>query len=297
MAGRTPGRVAARPLLPRGVHPTCRDRRHRLLQQARRLRHLVQGDGRDALHHRRRSQAPRRPHRLHRRAAQLGLGDDPSPARPHHRARRWHFARWATMDLMSARLLPPCPRALAACFAACSWNGSLPFMPPAACSSSAITPASTSPAPSAAYLAPLRKLEWVVYSKRPFGGPEAVLAYLSLYTHRIGHLEQPARHLRRRQCDLQVERLPRQRERADQGDDAHQRRVHPPLPDPRPARRFPSHPPLRPLSPTPDAPTTSHRRVSCSTSRQHTSSTAMPAELMTLNRTRPCTLARAAADR
>jgi len=36
-----------------------------------------------------------------------------------------------------------------------------------------------------AYLAPLRKLEWVVYSKRPFGGPEAVLAYLSLYTHRI----------------------------------------------------------------------------------------------------------------
>ena len=36
-----------------------------------------------------------------------------------------------------------------------------------------------------AYLAPLRKLEWVVYSKRPFGGPEAVLAYLALYTHRI----------------------------------------------------------------------------------------------------------------
>src|SRR3989442_14719118 len=37
----------------------------------------------------------------------------------------------------------------------------------------------------AAYLAPLRKPEWIVYSKRPFGGPEAVLAYLSLYTHRI----------------------------------------------------------------------------------------------------------------
>jgi len=37
----------------------------------------------------------------------------------------------------------------------------------------------------AAYLAPLRKLEWIVYSKRPFGGPQAVLAYLSLYTHRI----------------------------------------------------------------------------------------------------------------
>jgi hypothetical protein len=36
-----------------------------------------------------------------------------------------------------------------------------------------------------AYLAPLRKAEWVVYSKRPFGGPEAVLAYLSRYTHRV----------------------------------------------------------------------------------------------------------------
>jgi hypothetical protein len=37
----------------------------------------------------------------------------------------------------------------------------------------------------AAYLAPLRKLEWVVYAKRPFAGPEAVLAYLSRYTHRV----------------------------------------------------------------------------------------------------------------
>jgi hypothetical protein len=37
----------------------------------------------------------------------------------------------------------------------------------------------------AAYLAPLRKTEWVVYAKRPFGGPEAVLGYLSRYTHRV----------------------------------------------------------------------------------------------------------------
>jgi hypothetical protein len=36
-----------------------------------------------------------------------------------------------------------------------------------------------------AFLAPLRKLAWVVYAKRPFGGPEAVLAYLSRYTHRV----------------------------------------------------------------------------------------------------------------
>ena len=37
----------------------------------------------------------------------------------------------------------------------------------------------------ASWLAPFRKSEWVVYAKPPFGGPEAVLAYLSRYTHRV----------------------------------------------------------------------------------------------------------------
>jgi hypothetical protein len=37
----------------------------------------------------------------------------------------------------------------------------------------------------AALLAASRKTDWVVYAKRPFGGPEAVLAYLSRYTHRV----------------------------------------------------------------------------------------------------------------
>ena len=36
-----------------------------------------------------------------------------------------------------------------------------------------------------AYLAPLRKTEWVVYAKRPFAGPAQVLAYLARYTHRV----------------------------------------------------------------------------------------------------------------
>ena len=35
------------------------------------------------------------------------------------------------------------------------------------------------------WMAPLRKCEWVVYAKRPFAGPQAVLAYLSRYTHRV----------------------------------------------------------------------------------------------------------------
>ena len=37
----------------------------------------------------------------------------------------------------------------------------------------------------ARYLSPLRNIDWVVYAKRPFAGPEAVLAYLSRYTHRV----------------------------------------------------------------------------------------------------------------
>ena len=37
----------------------------------------------------------------------------------------------------------------------------------------------------AAFLAPLRKIKWVVYAKEPFAGPEPVLRYLSRYTHRV----------------------------------------------------------------------------------------------------------------
>ena len=35
------------------------------------------------------------------------------------------------------------------------------------------------------HVSPVRKKRWVVYAKPPFGGPEAVLAYLSRYTHRV----------------------------------------------------------------------------------------------------------------
>ena len=43
----------------------------------------------------------------------------------------------------------------------------------------------TDPVAFAAFLAPLRRAEWVVYAKKPFAGPQAVLAYLSRYTHRV----------------------------------------------------------------------------------------------------------------
>jgi hypothetical protein len=35
------------------------------------------------------------------------------------------------------------------------------------------------------HIGPVRKKRWVVYAKAPFAGPEAVLAYLSRYTHRV----------------------------------------------------------------------------------------------------------------
>ena len=37
----------------------------------------------------------------------------------------------------------------------------------------------------AVHLAPLRRKNWFVYAKPPFAGPEAVLAYLARYTHRV----------------------------------------------------------------------------------------------------------------
>ena len=41
------------------------------------------------------------------------------------------------------------------------------------------------PAAFAACLKPLWQMPWVVYAKRPFGGPEQVLEYLGRYTHRV----------------------------------------------------------------------------------------------------------------
>ena len=37
----------------------------------------------------------------------------------------------------------------------------------------------------ARYLVPVRQVEWVVYAKRPFAGPQQVLDYVGRYTHRV----------------------------------------------------------------------------------------------------------------
>jgi hypothetical protein len=41
------------------------------------------------------------------------------------------------------------------------------------------------PAAFDAWWAKARQRQWVVYAKRPFGGPQQVLQYLACYTHRV----------------------------------------------------------------------------------------------------------------
>src|SRR5262249_33606563 len=182
MARRTPARALARALLPCGLHPAGGHRRHRLSEQGRHLRHPVQGLGRDPDHDRGRPQASGRPHRHHLGSAHLGLGAHPPSARPHDRAGRRHRARWLTLGVLPAGLLP-------------AGAGALAPVPPAVAGEAyrgSPTASVLRQSRSTRQWAGLRGLSGaaaqdrvVVYSKRPFGGPEAVVAYLSRYTHRV----------------------------------------------------------------------------------------------------------------
>jgi Transposase zinc-binding domain/Putative transposase len=60
----------------------------------------------------------------------------------------------------------------------------------------------------AAVLKPLRRTKWFVYSKAPFAGPKAVLAYLARYTHRVAISKQAADPRRCRQRHLHRQKLP-----------------------------------------------------------------------------------------
>ena len=61
------------------------------------------------------------------------------------------------------------------------------------------------------WLMPLRQCEWVVYAKRPFSGPEQVLAYLSRYTHRVAISNSRLVAVGRSRRHLPLEGLPRTR--------------------------------------------------------------------------------------
>ncbi len=99
----------------------------------------------------------------------------------------------------------------------------------------------------AAALAPLRRSEWVVYAKRPFAGPKAVLAYLSRYTHRVAISNSRLVALDDEGVTFKWKDYRIKKRRPAQDHDARRRRVHPPVPHARAAERLPPHPPLRPV--------------------------------------------------
>src|SRR6516165_6490131 len=151
-------------------------------EQGRDLRPAVQGIIRDPADNRRRSQAPRRPHRHLVRPPYLGFGADPSSTRAHDRAGRRVLARRQPMGLMPTELLPSRACAVAIVPAAVPAQAHRRSSDRRA---AVLRRARRAQRPQSLRLAPLRNSEWVVYSKRPFGGPEQVLRYLARYTHRV----------------------------------------------------------------------------------------------------------------
>ncbi len=86
------------------------DRGHRLSEQSGGLRHPLPRRRRDAPHHRRRSQAPRRRHWLLRRPAHVGTDARPSSPSALRRPGRRPLARWDPLGRLPTGLLPAGPR-------------------------------------------------------------------------------------------------------------------------------------------------------------------------------------------
>src|SRR5271163_3724760 len=169
MARRARGGTPAGRLLSRRLHAAGGDQRDRVPEQGHRLRPPVQDRGRDADHHRRRPEASGRAHRPHIHIIVPGGGLSPDGS-------RWIACKPAFF--LPVRVLSRLFRRLfLEGLAALHETGRLAFF-------GDLAPLSDQRAFDAA-LAPLRRSEWVVFAKRPFAGPQAVLAYLSRYTHRV----------------------------------------------------------------------------------------------------------------
>ena len=93
-----PGRKPGKPMTTRQLS--------RLFQEAADAAPAVQGLRRDRADDRGRSQASRRPHRYHRRAAHLGLNHDPPSAYPHDRAGRRRRIGWQAMAVELPKVPP-----------------------------------------------------------------------------------------------------------------------------------------------------------------------------------------------
>ena len=94
----------------------------------------------------------------------------------------------------------------------------------------------------AASIRQLRRQDWIVFSKPPFGSPEHVLAYLGRYTHRVAIANSRLVSADETSVTLPLARLSTRQH--TKGDVARSTRVYSALSDPQPARRLPPHPAL-----------------------------------------------------
>ena len=206
-------------LLSRRLHAAGFDQRGRVPEQGRRLRSVRRSRpaAEDVDHHRRRPEASGRAPRPHRRAPHLGLGADPSSACPRRRSRRRPDRRTGRAGSPAS----PASSCRCACcrasFVACFSKASPPCTRLAASRSSGDLALLADQRTFDAVLTRARRTEWVVYAKRPFAGPQAVLAYLARYTHRVSPSQLAAHCDRPGGRDLQMEGLPDQRPRPAPG--------------------------------------------------------------------------------
>ena len=96
-----------------------------------------------------------------------------------------------------------------------------------------------------AHLAPLKRKNWFVYAKPPFAGPEAVLAYLARYTHRVAIANSRLLAFDERGVTFRYKDYRRDGQARYRTMTLARRRVHQALPAPRSAEGLSSHPPLR----------------------------------------------------
>ena len=200
--------------------PADRHRPHRLSEQARALWHPLQGRLRDIADHSIGPQASGRQDRRDGRAPQLGLGASP------------------IIPMSTASFRAAASHLTGSSWVACRPGFFLPVRVPLAPVPALVSgkadgyaqgrrtrllqrqwPALADPNSFADLLAPLRKTDWAVYAKKPFAGPEAVLAYLSRYTHRIAISNSRLIAFDGRSVTFKLEGLPRQRQGALQDHD------------------------------------------------------------------------------
>src|SRR3954447_7369481 len=162
MACRAPGRTSAGPLFPRGVHPTGADRRHRVPEQGSHRRDPVRGLGRS-------DWGQTLTHHPHVHCIVPGGGLSPDGTRWVAGRPNFFLAVKPLARLFRRLFLERLQHAFDA--------GALRFFSDQA--------GLAEPARFDALMTDLRATAWVVYAKKPFGGPAQTLAYLGRYTHRV----------------------------------------------------------------------------------------------------------------